>query len=124
MNQFKRATMTIIIGFPWRTVLWGNKHEAFSLNVRSDVHCALNLMMPGWHHVRILDKPVRNTSIYQFYVSQHTVTVEVFYREFEIKRSRLLDEYPRRVRAAGRGPWALISASAPSWWPASAPWAS
>jgi hypothetical protein len=97
VNQFKSATLTILIGCPWRTVLWG-KHEAFPLNVRNDVHCVLNLLMPGWHHLKILDKPVRNYSLPQFYVSQHTVTVEVFYRSFELKRSRMLDQYPRLCR--------------------------
>jgi hypothetical protein len=37
--------------------------------------------------VVIIDKPVRNLSMPQNYLGQHSVTVEVFYRSDELKRS-------------------------------------
>ena len=51
-------------------------------------------MMPGWHHVRILDRPRRCYSLYQLHLGLHTVTAEVFYRSDELKRSRMLNDYP------------------------------
>ena len=96
MNQFKSATLTVLIGVPWRTSIYSNpKDNVNPSQVRMDVESALNFMMPGWHHVVILDAPRRCTSLYQLYINLHTVTVEEFYRCDELKRSRMLDEYPR-----------------------------
>ena len=94
MNQFKSADLTVLIGVPWRSQVW-NPYAVNPNNTRNDVECYLNLHMPGWHHVTILDKPVRNLSMPQNYIGQHSVTVRVFYRSFELKRTRLLDQYPR-----------------------------
>jgi hypothetical protein len=95
VNQFKSATLTVLIGVPWRTSIYSNpKDNVNPSQVRMDVESALNYMMPGWHHVRILDAPRRCYSLYQLYIGLHTVTVEVFYRSDELKRSRMLDHYP------------------------------
>ena len=95
MNQFKSTTLTVLIGVPWRTSIYSNpKDNVNPSQVRMDVESALNYMMPGWHHVRILDAPRPCYSLYQLYIGLHTVTVEVFYRSDELKRSRMLDHYP------------------------------
>jgi hypothetical protein len=99
VNQFKSATLTVLIGVPWRTSIYSNpKDNVNPSQVRMDVECYLNLHMPGWHHVVIIDKPVRNLSMPQNSLGQHSVTVEVFYRSDELKRSRMLDQYPRLCR--------------------------
>jgi hypothetical protein len=48
VNQFKSATLTVLIGVPWRTSIYSNpKDNVNPSQVRMDVECYLNLHMPG-----------------------------------------------------------------------------